>query len=165
MLLGNLQRHQPFAGIVQPPKEAQSRIIQRLQPKRSAVNPCRGQCRIVRRLDRAGVAFEGNLDPVGKAPQPLCLVQQCTNQRGRHQAGSAAAEEHAVQRLAASFLRFVAQIGQQGLLPSGKVHSIADVAVEIAIGTLCEAERPMDVKRAGHGCYSQGSARDVKDEG
>ena len=44
----------------------------------------------------------------------------------------------------------MAQVGQQRFLPLSVVNRSADVAVEIAVGALGEAERPMDIERAGH---------------
>ena len=44
---------------------------------------------------------------------------------------------------------FVVHVGQQGIAPLLRVGRFADMAVEIAIGAFGDAERPMDIERAG----------------
>ena len=52
MLLRHLECGQSLVGIMEPPKEAQRRIVERLQSQRSAVNPGARECGIIRCFNR-----------------------------------------------------------------------------------------------------------------
>ena len=145
VLLGDLKRRDTLSGVMQPPEETQRGIVERLQAERHPVDPGLGQRRIVCGLDRGGIALQCDLDPVGKAPQLFGLTQQSLDQRRRHQAGGAAAEEDRFKPFATGQLMLAAHVGQQRGLPFGMVNRGPDMAVEVAIGALCEAERPVDV--------------------
>ena len=145
VLLGHLKRLQAFSGVMQPPEEAQRGIVERLQTERHPVDPGTGQRGIVGSLNRRGVALQCDLDPFGKAPQVFGLTKQSLDQRRGHQAGGAAAEEDRFKPFSTGHFMLAAHVGQQRGLPFGMVNRGPDMAVEVAIGALCEAERPVDV--------------------
>ena len=75
---------------------------------------------------------------------------------GRHQRGRAAAEEDAGDRRPRQQRREVIELAQQRAPPPGLIHTLPDMAVEVAVGALGEAERPVDVEgerlsRSGRG--------------
>ena len=146
------------------PEEGERLVMQRLHAKRDAVDPGGAEIRKLARLVRGGIGFERDLGIGREAPQALCLPDQRTRQRGRHQRRRAPAEEDRAYAAAFRQRMLVRQVGQQRRLPRVGIHIIANMTVEVAIGALLQAEGPVDIKRkivcGGHGANLGGAGRD-----
>src|SRR6185312_5603871 len=82
-------------------------------------------------------------------PELACTGDQRADRRGLHQRGRAAAEEHGLDPPVRSLARGMLELGEQGAPPARLVDALAHVAVEVAIGALGFAERPVDVDAQG----------------
>ena len=153
MALGDIERGEPLGGIVEAAQKMERLVVERLKAERDAVDPRARQRGEIGRLDRRGIGFESDLDIRRKAPVAGCLLNQPGDQRGRHQRGRAPAKEDRGQLAPRQQGRLVRHVGEQGGLPGGDIGFRADVAVEVAIGAFCEAERPVDVEREGRHCH------------
>src|SRR5687768_15144951 len=73
-------------------------------------------------------------------------VDQGSDRARLHQRGSTAAEEDRGEPAAGEQAPFVGEVGEQGVAPFVLVDCRTDMAVEVAIGALADAERPVDVE-------------------
>jgi len=97
-------------------------------------------------LDRGRVRLKGDLKIVGHRPEPADLVDHRGDNLGIHHAGGAPAEEHAAQHPARGQGGAPAQFREIGAPPAVMVDRGGDMRVEIAIGALGGAERPVQVQ-------------------
>ena len=81
---------------------------------------------------------------------------------GRHQRRRAAAEEDAGDRPPGRFRGEAVELGEVGAAPALLVDAVADVAVEVAVGALRAAERPVDVDGERLGRASPGMPTSAK---
>ena len=144
------QRRLCFAHIVQAPEHFQIGIVQRLHAERQPVDTRRGIILKPRRIDTGRIGFERDLDAGRDGPQFRDRFQHAADRGAGHQRRRAAAEENGFD-CGPRRSTFILPGGDPGqfahnrIAPAIFVDRAADMAVEIAIGALCGAERPMDV--------------------
>ncbi len=149
-LLRRVERGKAFRHIVQPAQLLQRRVIQRLKPKRYAVDASGGNIGETLCLDRGRIRLQRYLDIGGKTPQRLGLAQQRGHQRRRHERRRTTTKEYRCQRCPVACAMFVAHVRNKVALPNCGVDRGAHMAVEVAVRTLLGAEWPVDIKRARH---------------
>ena len=98
-----------------------------------------------RRLGGRRVCLQGDLKPGAERPSGCDAVEDRGGRRGLHQRWRTTAEKHARHRPARRLRREAVQFAKVGVAPAVLVDAFADVAVEIAVGALRSAERPVDV--------------------
>ena len=146
-LAGQRQGGQRLGRVVAPPQEAQGVVVERLDAEREAVDPGPPEAVESGRLGRGRVGLQGDLDLGRQGPVLRDPVQHGLGGARRHQRGRAAAEEHAGHPAPLRFGSEMVQLAQQGAPPQRLVDRGPDVAVEVAVGALGAAERPVDVDR------------------
>jgi hypothetical protein len=145
--LRHIERPEPLRYAMCAAEEAKHRVVQSLQAQADTVDPCRRQIGKARRLDRRGVRLQRDLDPRREPPAALRIGQDRGHGGGGHQRRRAAAEEDRCQWALRADLGLERQIREQGLTPAILINTVANMAVEIAIRTFGDAERPMHVQR------------------
>ena len=119
--------------------------IERLHAQGHAIDARFGQGREPGGLDRGRVGFQGDLDLRRAIPQRLGAGDHGIHGLGRHQRRRAAAEEDRFDPAAWRLASGVLELCQQRFAPASLFDAVADMTVEVAIGALRLAERPMDV--------------------
>ena len=142
----NIEGAARLRGAVQSPQAPQRSIIKRLYSHGNPVHPASAEGAEPARLDRGRVGLKGDLEIIGDRPQPADLVDHGRHGVGIHQAGRAAAEEHAAQHPARGQSGAAAQFRQIGAPPAVMVDRGGDMRVEVAIGAFGGAERPVQVQ-------------------
>ena len=128
-----------------PAEEGQRMVVEGLHPERQAVDARRPERLEPPGLDRRGIGLQGDLDRAADRPVPAHRGDQVGHRSRVHQRRRAAAEEDAGHRAAAGLSGEVGELAHEGGAPPALVYGPGDVAVEVAIGTLGQAERPVDV--------------------
>src|SRR5690606_25338845 len=119
---------------------------QRLNAERDAVDACGAVSAESLRLDRGGVRFQRHLDTVGDGPAGRDRVEDGADRLGLHQGRRAAADENGRYRARAGAAAHGGDLSGEGCGEALLVDRlVADMAVEVAIGALGRAERPVDV--------------------
>ena len=131
---------------MQAAERGQRGIVERLHAQRDAIDAGRAVAAKPRRLDRGGIGLERHLDVGRQFPVARDRIENGADGRGLHQRGGAAAEKNA-HRLSVGNAR-----GGRRNFRRKRAHEarfvdrgVAHVAVEVAIGTLRQAKRPMHV--------------------
>jgi hypothetical protein len=156
------------------PEPAQVRVVQRLHAERHAVDAGGAIAPEPGRLDAGRIGLQCDLGALADLPRRRDCVEDGARRRGRHERGRAAAEENARHPPPPRERRHMGDLAlerrQEARLVDGPVP---DVAVEVAIGALRQAERPVHVdaeaRIAGgvvdHGAHVSGRRRNDKARG
>ncbi len=143
-------RIERLARAVQAAKRLQRSVIQRLHAKRHTVDAGGAIAAEARRLDAGGISFQRHLDITGDAPMLADRIQNAADGLGLHQRRRAAAEEDRRDFACTRALRSGFDLAREGadeaLLVDGRM---ANMAVEVAIRTFRQAERPVHVDAEG----------------
>ena len=141
-------RRQRLGDVVLAAEEGQIAVVQRLHAQRDPVHARRpGSPRNRSASTEVGLA-SSVISMSGAQPPTLGgTVDDGGHRRRLHQRRRAAAEEDRAQRAARRQLREMVELGHQGPRPARMVDTAADMAVEVAVGALGLAERPVDVER------------------
>ena len=131
---------------MQPPQRLQVGVVQRLNAHRHPVDPRLAIGAKAARLDRRGVRLQRHFGVIAHRPGGADPVQDGRDQFRVHQAGGAAAEKHGLQDAALGICTNPVNFGKVGCLPARLVNLCRDMAVEIAIGALRLAKRPMQIQ-------------------
>jgi hypothetical protein len=94
-----------------------------------------------------GIGFQRDLQVPHRCPVVGCTLQYGGDSRRLHQRRCPAAEEYRGQSAIGKAPGEVVDLAQKRAPPPGLVHPFAYVAVEVAVGALRKAERPVYVKR------------------
>src|SRR5690242_14657453 len=142
-----LERGAGLGGIVQSAQHLQIAIIQRLHAQRETVDAGRAIVAKARRVCACGICLERDFDIVGGAPQSCDRVERALNARALHQRRRSTAEEDRFDDGALSPLPASdpLELAHDGIDPAVLVDAASNMRIEVAIGTLCRAERPMDI--------------------
>ena len=143
-------------------EEAQRWRIERLHAQRHAIDAGLGQRGEAAGFDRGRIGFKRDLDLGGGVPQRLGAFDHRAHGRGIHQRRRAAAEEDRLDPAARRLARGVLQFLQQGGAPAVLLDALAHMGVEVAVGALRFAERPMDVDAQGRAHRKQASTSSRK---
>ena len=135
-----------FGGAVNAPQPPQVGIVQRLDAHRHARDARLGIAAKPSRLHRPGIGLERDFQIVRHRPAVSHPLQNAVHDRRIHQARRAAAKENRGQHPALQGLGVSVDFAQVGPQPAGLVDFAADMAVEIAIGALGLAKRPVDIE-------------------
>ena len=143
---GDADRVKRLARRMQAPELGQRRVVERLHAERYAIDAGGAVAAETRRLDAGRIGFERHLDVGRDAPMPRDGIEHGGDRRRLHQRGRAAAEEDrgdGPARHARGSRRDLRRerAHEARLVDAGVAH----MAVEVAIGTFRQAERPMDV--------------------
>ena len=131
---------------VDAPERLQDVVAQRLHAERHAIDTRRAIAAKAGRLDAARVGLERDLGAGLDAPQRRDLIEDRRDRLRLHQRRRAAAEEDAGNDARPGALRRVPQLAQEGGTKARLVDAAeADVAVEVAVGALLGAERPVHI--------------------
>ena len=128
------------------PRNLSSVVVERLNAERDPVDAGRAKVLESRRLGRGRIGFEGDLRIRREGPPRRRPVDDGGCGLGRHQRGCAPTEEDAGNCRNRQQRREMVELAQQRIPPPGLIHALTDMAVEVAVGALGEAERPVDVK-------------------
>ena len=152
---GDRDRLERLARSVQPAQGFQRRIVERLHAERDAIDAGRAIALEARRLHAGRVGLQRHLDIRRHAPVFRDGVENAAHRLRLHQRRRAAAEEDR-----RHLLRRDARGGGLDLAREGADiavfvdRGVADMAVEVAIRALRQAERPVDIDAEGVGCIS-----------
>ena len=144
--LGQRDRAARLRRTVPAPEKAQRIVVQRLDAEGDPVHAGRPKIVQARGLGRGRIGFEGDLRVRRERPPRRRPLDDARHGLGRHQRGCAPAEEDAGDRRPRQQRREMIQLAQQRPPPPGLIDAFPDMAVEVAIGALGEAEGPMDIE-------------------
>src|SRR5262245_48074747 len=129
-----------------PPQRLQTLVIERLHAERKPIDTGRCITRKSLRLDTCWVCFKRDLSIGLDGPKFRNAVEDRRDRVGAHQRRRATAEEDAGYAAARCELREIIELVQiRGEEPVFLDPAMADVTVEIAIGTFGQAEWPMHI--------------------
>ena len=129
-----------------PAQRLEIGVIQGLDADRQAVDASRAIAAKPRGFDAGRIGFERDLGLRVEPPGGADGVDDPLHGLGAHQRGRAAAEEHRAHLAARRQRRAMGDFGLERREIALLVDSpAADMAVEVAIGTFRQAERPMDI--------------------
>ena len=129
-----------------PPELPERCIVQRLHPERDAIDTGRAESAKARRLDAGRVGFQRHFDIGSERPVARDRVEDRADGRRLHERGRAAAEEDGGDGPSRHARGGGGDLGGKGAREAGLVDGgMTNVAVEIAVRTLRQAERPMNV--------------------
>ena len=131
---------------VDAPKRLQDIVAQRLHAERDAIDAGLRVAREAAGLNAAGVGFERDLRARSDAPELCDAIEDRGNRLRLHERGSAAAEKDAGNRTRAGERRRMLELAQVGrekplFIDAAEAH----VTIEVAVGALLRAERPVHV--------------------
>ena len=139
-------RVERLARRVQASELLERRIVERLHAERHAVDAGGAVAAEALGLDAGGIGLERHLGAGRDGPVLRDGVEQRAHGRRLHQRRRAAAEEDGGDGAARRALGGGGDLGREGAHVARLVDGgVAHVAVEIAIGTLRQAERPMHI--------------------
>ena len=144
-----LERGNGLLGGVLPAEEDQRVRVQALDPERDAVDAGGAEGAEPSRLDAGRVGLERDLEVGRRVEQPGRVCDQVGDGGRVHQARRTATEEDRAERPPSQPRRLPRQLGPQRAGEPGLVDAVAHVAVEVAIGALGQAERPVDIEGKG----------------
>ena len=142
----DVDRRAGFLRRMQAAERAQLRIVERLHAERDTIDAGRAIAAKTSGLDARRIGFESDLCARLHCPMPANGVENGADRMCAHQRRRAATEENAGHRAAGCKRHPVLQLLQE----SGKKSCFVDaadahMAVEVAVGALGGAERPMHV--------------------
>ncbi len=121
-------------------------LMQALDADGNAVHPGGAVAREAPRLDAGGIGFQRDFEIGLGCEESLCPGDERAHRFGLHQAWGAAAEEDGAQGARPEARRLPFQFAQQRGAETRLRHNLADMAVEVAVGTFGQAEGPVDVE-------------------
>ena len=128
----------------------QHAIVERLHAERHPIDAGGAVAAKARRLDTGRIGFERDLGVRRDPPLPGDRIEHARDRRRLHQRRSAAAEKDRRHRTAAQALGNRPDLGVKGFEETRLVDRLAaHVAVEVAIRTFRQAERPVDIDAEG----------------
>ena len=129
-------------------EEAQVGVVQRLHAQRDAVDARRPEAPEPPGLDRGRVRLQRDLDVVGE-PANASAARSITaaTVAGAISEGVPPPKKIEPQRAPGVSAGEMVELGHQRPRPARMVDAVADMAVEVAVGALGLAERPVDVER------------------
>ena len=134
------------AASVPTPEEVERVVLQRLDAERDPVHAGRPKVLQPRRFGRGRVGFEGDFRVLGERPPHRRPLDDLGHSLRRHQGRRAPAEEDADDPRSRQQRGKMVELAQQRAPPPGLIDALPDMAVEVAIGALGEAERPVHVE-------------------
>jgi hypothetical protein len=142
----HLDRRAGGRHVVQPAEEAEVRVVQRLDAERDAVDARRAVATEARRLDTRRIGLERDFRIVCDRPVLRHGLEDRAHRRRLHQRRRAAAEEDARDGAALRPVRGRLDLADEGGGEARLIRRlVADVRIEVAIGALGGAERPVHV--------------------
>ena len=135
-----------FGHRVQAAEPPQVGIVQRLNPHRYTIYTSVTIPLKPSGFDRPWIGLKRDLDVIGGRPVLACAFDDLGYGFGLHQTGCSAAEKDRVQQTIRRLCRYAVEFGQQRMSPPHLIDACGDMAVEIAIGALRLAERPVHVE-------------------
>ena len=132
--------------VVQAPEGAEVVVVERLDAERDAVDPGGAVAAEALRLDARGIGLERHLGIRRHGPVRRDRVEDRADGRRRHQRRRAPAEEDARHGPARGAVGGGGDLADEGGGVACLVRRlVADVRIEVAVGALRGAERPMDI--------------------
>ena len=139
-----------FLRRVQATEFLQRRVVERLHAERDAVDAGRAIAAKARGFDAGRIGFQRDFDVGRDRPVFADGVEDRLHRLGLHQRRRAAAEENRRYRAAGHARRGRRDLGFERAHEARLVDAaVAHVAVEVAIGALRQAERPVHVDGEG----------------
>ncbi len=136
-----------LAGAVDPTERAQHRGIETLRPDREPVDAGRGVGGKTACIAGAGIGLQRDFGIRGKVEQIARHSENARDLPGREETRRPAAKKDRGQRPRTGQRRFRAQVGDQGIGVVTRRQILLDlVRVEVAIGTLANTPRQMDIQ-------------------
>ena len=132
--------------VVPAPEERERPVVERLHAERHPVHAGRAEVFEACCLGRGRVGLQGDLGIRREGPARRRPVDDRGRGLGRHQRGRAPAEEHAGDLRLRQQRGKMVELAQQRAPPPRLIDALPDMAVEVAVGTLGEAERPVHIE-------------------
>jgi hypothetical protein len=131
---------------VSPAEQPKCLIVERLDADRDAAHTAVGEGAKPLRFGGIGIGLECHLEGVARAPQPLRGRDHRRRGVGLHQRRRSAAEKDADEFAIRQTFGPGFERHDIGIAKCALVDALTDVAVEVAVRALRNAERPVDVK-------------------
>ena len=144
--LGDSERRKRFICRMHASERLEARIVESLHTERDAIDARGTVAREPFRFDAGWIGFKRNLNIRIDFPMAGNRIEDRCHRARLHQGWGAAAEEDAGDCASGRAFREMRKLGEIGGAVTLLVHpAVAYMRVEVAIGTLGEAERPMHI--------------------
>jgi hypothetical protein len=144
--LATSERRARFGSRMQATKSLEIRVVERLNADRNPIDPGVAKFPEPSGLDRGGVGFQRDFEIVGTGPARTRGINDVGHDARFHERRRSPAKKDTAQDAWTGFMRNTFYFKQIGIQPPLVVHPGRDVGVEVAIGALRLAERPVDVE-------------------